>query len=198
MIKKEIWKDIPGYEGLYQVSNIGRVKSLGRMVKHSSGGYRTVRERILKPNVDNHGYLQVGLSKNCKIKTIKIHQLVAIGFLNHKPSGYNIVVDHIDNNPLNNCVNNLQLITPRLNLSKDKCGVSKYTGVYFHKNRGKWSSHININGKQIYLGVFVDEELAGLTYQIALKNIDKYDGNDKLFRELLAEDEILKNKFENI
>jgi len=114
----EIFKDIPGYEGIYQVSDLGRVKSL-----------KFNKEKILKPGVNNHGYYTVVLCKG-KRKTINVHQLVAMAFLNHEPCGYNgLIVDHKDNNPLNNRLSNLQLISQRENTSKDKKGSSKYTGV---------------------------------------------------------------------
>ena len=86
----EIWKEIKGYEG-YEVSNLGRVKSLKRK-----------KEIFFLFVRDGGGYLQVVLCKNTKTKTKKVHKLVAIMFLNHKPSGYKLVVDHIDNNKLNN------------------------------------------------------------------------------------------------
>ena len=60
---QEIWKDVPSYEGIYEVSNLGRVKSLGRKVRNK-GGFMTVKERILKPGTEGSGYLTVVLSKN--------------------------------------------------------------------------------------------------------------------------------------
>ena len=95
----EIWKDIIGYEGLYQVSNFGRVKSLNYN--------KTEREEIMKAG--NNGHLHVVLHKNGKEKTFLIHQLVANAFLpnpDNKP-----IVHHIDHNPLNNNVDNLVWLT---------------------------------------------------------------------------------------
>lgn len=166
----EIWKDIPGYEDKYQVSNFGRVKSLKRKVKNKHS-YRIVKEKILKQTYDFVGYLKVTLFYNNERKTKKVHQLVAMAFLNHKPDGHKFVVDHIDNNSFNNNVENLQIITNRQNSSKDKKGfTSKYTGVYWHKSSNKWNSRIRINGRQIDLGYFKNEYDAHLAY---INELDK-------------------------
>jgi hypothetical protein len=171
MNNTEIWKDIPGYEGIYQVSDIGNVKSLSRE-KLIRGKYPiTTKEKILKQLVNPRGYLIVILCKNNLKKTINVHILVAMAFLNHKPDGtHKIVVDHINNNKLDNRLVNLQLINHRENSSKDrKNGTSKYTGVCWQKSNNKWQSEITINGKKKYLGLFTDEYEAHLAYQKALK-----------------------------
>lgn len=170
-MEKEVWLPIKGYEGIYEISNLGNVKRLKREV-FNGYGYMILHEKILKNSSDGKGYLKISLTKNLTQKTKKIHQLVAISFLNHKPNGINIVVDHIDNNKLNNNVNNLQLITSRLNSSKDKKNyTSKYTGVFWCKNNHKWVSRIYINGKRKYLGSYKNEIEASNSYQKALKDI---------------------------
>jgi len=170
METKEIWKDIPNYEGYYQVSNFGRVKSLERKV--NAKGERLISEKILKPYYGGGGYDAVSLRKNGIKKTSKIHKLVAIAFLGHKPCGHNEVVDHIDNNRLNNRLDNLQLTTQRHNLSKDKKGgTSKYVGVTLYKPTGKYVSKIRINGKLKHLGYFTNELKAAEAYQDKLKSI---------------------------
>ncbi len=167
----EIWKDIKGYEGLYEVSNLGRIKSLARIVTTVRGSW-TYKEKFLKPTVSGDGYAKVCLCKNGKAKTKKVHQLVAIAFLNHKPNGHKLVIDHVDNNPLNNELGNLQIISQRKNTSKDKKGFSsKYTGVSWNKAGKKWVAQITINGKIGYLGSFKDETKAAEAYQIALNNL---------------------------
>jgi hypothetical protein len=155
----EVWKVIPEFES-YQVSNLGNVKSL-----------KYGKERILKQPINSKGYCQVNVYSNKKSKKKTISQLVAITFLNHKPCGFKIVVDHIDNNKLNNKLYNLQLITNRENLSKDRKGNSKYTGVHLDKGRKKWRSAIRKNGKLKYLGVFTNEKEASQAYQKELKNL---------------------------
>ena len=163
---KEEFGSIPGYEGLYEVSNFGNVKSLG----NDKGR----KEKILRPNLSGSiksQYYKVALYKNSKDKTIKIHVLVAMAFLGHVPDGtLKIVVDHIDNNRLNNHLSNLQLISNRENSSKDKKnGTSQYTGVSWQKSRNKWTAQIIISSKNKNLGYFTSEEEAAEAYQNALK-----------------------------
>ena len=171
MNNTEIWKDIPGYEGIYQVSDIGNVKSLGREVLRNGKYPIKIKEKILKPSPNSEGYLLVVLCNNGLKKTMKVHILVAMAFLNHKPDGtHKICIDHINNNKLDNRLVNLQLITNRENSSKDKKnGTSQYTGVSWNKSRNKWVVLIKIDDKLKHLGLFTDEYEAHLTYQKALK-----------------------------
>jgi hypothetical protein len=172
-MQKEFFKDVPNYEGLYQVSNIGNVKSLPREIVNAKGKYIS-KEKILKPGKDGKGYYFVNLSKEGKMKSIKVHVLVAMAFFGHKTNGYKIVVDHINNNPSDNRLENLQLISQRENCSKDrKNKSSKYIGVYWHKKANKWMGRIQINKKNIYLGIFENEHEAHLAYQKALEEIKK-------------------------
>lgn len=99
----EKWKDIKGYEGIYQVSNLGRVMSLSNN--------KTKKQKILKLYTDRKGYFKIKLTNNGVRRSYFAHQLVAMAFLNHKPNGNTIVVDHIDFNKHNNSVNNLRLIS---------------------------------------------------------------------------------------
>lgn len=91
---EEVWKDIEGYEGLYQVSNLGNVKSLN---------YQGVsREKILKPFINSDGYKRVMLYKNKTIKRLSVHRLVAQAFIEN-PNNYSCV-NHKDENNQNNVV----------------------------------------------------------------------------------------------
>lgn len=173
-LEGEIWKDIVGFEGLYQVSNMGRVYSLPREWICGVCSMNSHSGKILKQYKVSDGYLAVCLYVNNNSKTRKVHQLVAESFLNHTPCGYKLVVDHIDNNPLNNHVSNLQLISNRLNLSKDKKNkTSNYTGVSWKKNNNKWQVGIYINGKYKYVGLFKCELKAHYAYQQALKELER-------------------------
>lgn len=104
----EEWKDILNYEGLYQISNLGRVKSLP---KDSHNQYNT--ERILKPFVGKDNYSRVILTKSKKHKSYYIHRLVAEAFIDN-PNKFS-VVNHIDENKQNNNVNNLEWCTAYYN-----------------------------------------------------------------------------------
>ena len=168
---KELYKDIPEYEGLYQVSNLGNVKSLPKFHDTIYGGYIS-KERILKTTNNPIHYKSVILRKDGFGERIAVHQLMAMAFLNHTRGNRKYSVDHIDNNKHNNLLSNLQVITQRENVSKDKKGgTSEYVGVCFHKQANKWVSSIRINGELNYLGLFQDEFEAHLTYQSNLSNL---------------------------
>ena len=179
-MEKEIWKWIPGYENLYEVSNYGNVRS------YFNNKWGTTNEAKIKTlTINNRGYYYVNLSKNGKYKPFTVHKLVAMTFINHKKdSAMGIVINHIDNNKLNNHVSNLEWVTQRYNTQCHKTDV----GVYFNKNRNKWYSQIQIKNKDIHLGCFKDKNDALKTYQIALLNINKYDGDNKEFRKLINGD----------
>ena len=105
---EEIWKDIKGYEGLYQVSNLGRVKSLSHIVQRKFSSY-SVKEKILKPAKDKQGYHYLVLCVNCKTKTFQVHRLVAQAFIENPNSLP--CINHKDENPSNNRVDNLEWCT---------------------------------------------------------------------------------------
>lgn len=102
---EEIWKDIKGYEGLYQVSNLGNIKSLEKIQVFPNGGLNIRKEKALKPNKMSNGYLNVRLY-NSKQKGYGIHRLVAQAFIPN-PNNYS-QVNHIDGNKQNNFVDNLE------------------------------------------------------------------------------------------
>lgn len=120
-MEKEIWKDIPNFEGLYQVSNQGRVKSLARYVNHGSRQI-FVKERILKTRKNKNGYLAVYPCKNGKYKPMDIHRIVGVVFIDN-PCGYGDI-NHKDGNKQNNFVENLEWCTRSSNIKHayDKLG----------------------------------------------------------------------------
>lgn len=156
-----IIKPIKGYELLYTIHSDGRIVRFD--------GF-TPKQTI---NVD--GYYCIGLRKDKITKTFKVHVLMAINFLGHIPMKNNMVVDHIDNNKLNNHLSNLQIITIRENTSKDRFRqnyTSSYVGVYWNKNAKKWHSSISVNRKRIHIGYFNSEIDAHNAYVEKLKSLD--------------------------
>ena len=134
-----IWKDIEGYEGLYQVSDAGEVRSLDRITTGNRN--RKINGKVLAKLKTGTGYYRVDLCKNGKTKRHKVHRLVAKAFIenpNNKP-----FVNHIDNNPLNNNVSNLEWCTASENsLHSVRCG------------RWKERSHASVATKEIVEKVF--------------------------------------------
>ena len=171
---EEIWKNVPEYEGLYQVSNLGRVRSLAREWIAGNGGINKHNGKILKLTKSSSGYLTVCFWKNSMKKNVLVHQLVAVVFLGHNICGHEIVIDHINDDKYDNRVENLQLVTQRFNTCKTQGNYSsKFKGVHFKKNNNKWQSRITINYKLIHLGYFENEYDAHLAYQNALKNLEQ-------------------------
>ena len=119
----EEWRDIPGYEGLYQVSNKGRVKSLEREV-NNNGGKRIIKEKILTQYINKRfNYATVMLTKDHEEKNKQVHRLVAEAFIDNpdnKPE-----VDHFDTNRLNNNVNNLEWTTRKENANNELTKMHK-------------------------------------------------------------------------
>lgn len=107
----EEWTDIKDYEGLYQVSNFGRVRSLDRL----DGSNHRLKGRILKPIKQTHGYLHVCLYKNGSQSIKKIHRLVAQAFISNPEN--KLDVNHIDENKTNNMLSNLEWVTRKENVN---------------------------------------------------------------------------------
>lgn len=131
---KEVWKAVEGYEGRYEVSNFGRVKSLERkvLVRRKNGHYiNTVPEKILKPTLSvgvTGGYPTVKLMMNNKGKTVKVHRLVAQAFIPN-PNNYQDV-NHKDEDKTNNHISNLEWCSRRYN---NEYGTRKKR-IYSHPN----------------------------------------------------------------
>ena len=110
---EEIWRAIEGYEGLYEVSNTGRVRSVDRYVKYSNGRIHLHKGKVLRPIKDRDGYLQVNLCYSGRINSIKIHRLVAQAFI---PNPDNLPqVNHKDEVKTNNNVDNLEWCDSKYN-----------------------------------------------------------------------------------
>jgi len=159
---KEKWVEIPEYEGLYMISDMGNIKSIRYK--------RSNRSQVLKPVKTKKGYLRVLLSKGEIRKNLPVHRLVLKAFVGDS----NLLVDHINGIKSDNRLDNLRYCTNRENMSFinvmwPKKKTSVYTGVYYEANRNRYRASIKINGRSIHLGRFKDEKAAGERYQQALK-----------------------------
>lgn len=165
--QQEIWKEIPGYEGHFLISNFGRIKSCDRFINHPRGGIRIQKGIIMKCNYDSHGYLLIRLVKNRIGKTFRVHRLVLLSFVGDS----SLYVDHINNIPHDNRLQNLRYVTAKENahyyrkltnenwVQKDKKKPKeKYLNlpkfISFRKDTNKYSVRMTINNKYKSLGSF--------------------------------------------
>jgi hypothetical protein len=172
----EIWKPIKNYEGLYEISNLGRVKSLDRFIKHNLSD-KFIKGKILKPWDNSHGYLQVKLFKNGFAKMPKVHRLVADAFL--YKLDYQDQVNHKNSIRSDNRLENLEWVSNRENCSHKTIdnNINKLPCVTYHKQRGKWRARIRHDSKQIHIGLFKTQEeayQARLNFQLNNNIINKY------------------------
>lgn len=161
------WKDIKDYEGLYRVSNTGKVKSLERVVCNGkTGSKRTVRERVLSTSLRT-GYNAVNLSRSNQKNVHKVSRLVARAFLSNWES--KPYVDHINGDRTDDRVTNLRMVTNQENClafkTKAKNTSSQYRGVTWDKQTHKWRASIMFNSKYLCLGRFYNEADAAQAYE---------------------------------
>lgn len=166
---KEIWKDVMGYEDLYQISNHGNIRSKDRttIIGNKKRNYPGIKIKIA---TNDAGYKHCLLHKNGIRKHILIHRLVYQAFNGELDD--TLVIDHIDNIKSNNYYKNLQQITQRENVSKDTWRngtTSKYAGVSFISNN-KWKSTIQFGNKLFHIGIFETEIHASNAYLEVLAN----------------------------
>ena len=164
----EKWKDIYNYEGCYQISNFGRVKSLDRNETNKNGISRKLKGS-LKNTFISGGYVLVTLSKNNVNESHCIHRLVAEAFISN-PNNLN-EVNHKNRNKKNNLLSNLEWCTSRENTHHARTRMkssSKYVGVSYDKRKPQkpWISRIDIQGKTKFLGRFETEKLAFDAYKL--------------------------------
>lgn len=146
---KEIWKDIPGYEGLYQASNLGNIRSLPR---------NATKGKLLSFSKSKNGYYHIILSKNNNQKTFNVHRLIMLTFYGKS----NLQIDHIDGNKQNNNLNNLEYVTNSENMKRAyKNGLLKFKKNKINQydmdmnyiktwyNAGKIEKELNINHSNI-------------------------------------------------
>ena len=159
-METEIWKDIIGFEGLYQVSSLGRIKSLSRVVPRRNNN---VIENILKQSTTKDGYHFISLCNNAKCCTKRVHRLVSEAFI-PKINDYQITVNHINGIKTDNRLDNLEWVSVRENTSH----------MFFHKNKNMkcigvrqctrgskmWECRTSLDRKPIHIGTFKTEQEA--------------------------------------
>jgi hypothetical protein len=178
------WKPVyyNGLETNVEVTKCGKVKK----VQKEWYGFSKYCSNIIYGEIDltklklnKNGYRQIGIQiKEFKPRQVHIQQLVASAFLDYKWNGHDFVVMHLDDNPLNNNLSNLQIGTNRKNCSQErtiKTGLP--VGVCWHKKAKKYLAQIHINGKNNYLGLFNTIEEASQAYQNKLKEISIHKNN---------------------
>lgn len=154
---QEEWRDIAGYEGYYQVSNLGRVRSLDRYVPHKTFGQQFRKGGLMATHITNAGYISVNLCKNNKYKSFDIHRLVALAFIGC--GGSEMEVNHKDENKQNNIVDNLEWVTKSQNnrygtkverqATKVKLPVLQYdtSGNFIREWESATDAELSISGK---------------------------------------------------
>ena len=191
MIDKEIWKDIPNYEGHYQASNLGRIRSIKKETK------------ILKEINRNDGYKYVNLSKNGKSKPIKVHKIIAKTFLSN-PQNFP-VINHKDGNKINNSIDNLEFCTQSHNLKEAyKLGLKKPNKINIRKRKKVLQK--DKSGKIIKIWDSIKEASIKLNIKDSnisqvCKNKRNYAGNyiwEYAYESLEAKTNALKKKMEAI
>lgn len=148
----EVWKPVVGYEGLFEVSSTGRVRSLTREVLYKDGRVREHKGQLLSPWVDHHGYYRVSLKLHQVVKHKHVHRLVAEAFVHNSNISLFDTVDHINANKLDNSVENLQWLSRSANITKKAAdgtapvvrGHAKLTFELAAEIRGHY-----LNGKRV-------------------------------------------------
>jgi len=165
LVKEEEWRDIPNYIGRYKGSNLGRLKTVARFFINHLNLKINIKEKILIQNTAKR-YLSVSLCDGKNSKTWSVHQLMYLTFYGYYPKrGSGFKIDHDDNISTNNILTNLNVITDRKNLTKDKNLNGKLLGT--SKEKGKFRSSIQLNGCRFNLGTYKTEKEAGDVYKEA-------------------------------
>lgn len=172
---KEEWRPVKEYEGLYEISNMGRFRSIDRVIL-SSGINRKIKGKLIKLGTRKTGRKNAQLWRNGKLTSALVNRLVYQAFKGDLDD--TMVIDHIDRNPSNNHVSNLRQVTHRENsANRNQEGTSsKYIGVSWIKKYQKWSSWIHRDGRNRFLGYFDCEEKAHHAYQSAKRELKSLRG----------------------
>lgn len=159
-LEAEIWKPVPGYEGLYEASDQGRVRSLDVRVPMRWGATRIRRGRILRHNITQTGYPSVMLSKSSQQLRVTVHRIVAVAF-GLVDGGDDAEIDHINRDRADPRLVNLRRATSSQNkrvapTAGRRKRADALRGAYL-KPSGRWQALVSEEGRQTYLGSFQTE-----------------------------------------
>lgn len=167
MLDKERWLPINGYEGAYEVSNVGRIRSLSRVITKINGAKYYKKGRMRVPVINGCGYLAVNLCMDGKCLSTRVHKIVVETFLGYS----DLHVDHIDGDKKNNNIDNLEYVTSRENTRRYREGKRDLpVGVSVSPNG--YRARINNKNKEISLGVFDTSLEASEAYKAAWDKIE--------------------------
>lgn len=142
----EEWRSVPGYEGLYEVSNYGRVLSVSHLV-NTRGGTRSTKSIILRAKYNHFGYCTVVLCDNKKRKKIMLHRVVAMAFIPN-PTSFPFI-NHKDENKSNNCVWNLEWCTAKYNTNYGSCIERRRLAQMTKHTNDKKVRQLDLDGNEI-------------------------------------------------
>lgn len=154
---EEVWKDIPDFEGMYQASNLGRIRSLDRMVKRMGKPFKKTG-KLMSMTKQAIGYRAVKLYKDIEFTQMYVHRAVMYTF-NGK---CDLTIDHINGDKGDNRLENLRYCTQRENLQFFYSKTNKFMGA--HKSPNGWRALITVRKKTITLGYFSSAEEAHKRY----------------------------------
>lgn len=171
-MEEEQWKDIPDFEGLYQASSFGRIRCLDRVINCKNGKTLSCRGRVMQPVIDHQGYQRIGLSKQCKHYSFKIHKLIMLAFVGERDNP-KIQVNHIDCDKANNNLFNLEYCTRSHNIRhafSNGLHASRPTGESHHQAKLK-NAEVQAIREKRSLGKMI-KELA-LEYMVSESAINR-------------------------
>ena len=148
----ENWRAVVGYEGFYEVSDSGLVRSVDRLSHSLKRGVQRIKGRMLKPGIASNGYPSVALCRDGKPRTHNVHAMVAEAFIGPRPEGK--VIDHIDQDRANPKVGNLRYVSQATNMQNTRTTWSRSGRKGVYPGNGAWIAQIRLGGKMVHLGSF--------------------------------------------
>ena len=163
-----------GEETNIEVNELGEVRRVYKNWMKRNNPIKLAKLQITR------GYYALGFITKNHVAKLHVHKIMAMVFLNHKPSGMNYVIDHIDRNSLNNNINNLRIVRPREN-SINRRNYSIY-GIGVQKMYNRYAAKIQYNSKTFFLGMYSTPEEASASYYKAKKQIEAGTFNKEAFK----------------